>query len=340
MDLGELADGLLAAYKGSAPGASIGIVKDSCLVLARSYGLANLSTGEPITTATNFRLASLTKAFTAVCVLKLVEEGKLGLEDNLFDLIPGMPDYTKGVTLRMMLGHISGVPDYDNDVPADYPGQVHEDYIVLKIRAQSEPLFPPGTRFQYSNTGYVLLAQIVERVSGSTFPAFLRRNVFEPLGMAGSTMYSGERAPIPNRAYGYVRRDTSYSIEDQSSTSATLGDGCIYSSVDDMLKWDAALRACGILGRELLEQAFTPGCLSGGGRTEYSFGWFITELRGARVLHHSGGTAGFKHKLIRVPERGTAIIILTNRSGYDLSLPQEANETEDSKKLLEYFELI
>ncbi len=339
MEVEGRADELLAAYRGGAPGASIGIVRDGQLVLAKGYGLANLDTKAQISTATNFRLASLTKAFTAVCILKLIEEGKLGFQDTLFDLIPGMPGYTKQMSIRMILGHTSGVPDYDKDVPLDYPGQVHEDYVVLKTR-QSEPLFAPGTRFQYSDTGYVLLAQIVERASGTTFPYFLSKNVFGPLGMSTSTIYTGEGSPITNRAYGYAKKDFGYALEDQNSTSATLGDGCIYSSIDDMLKWDDALRARGIIRRELLEEAFTSGCLSDGSHTEYGFGWFITDFRGTRVLHHAGGTAGFQHKLIRVPEKQTTIVILTNRSGYDLTLPREATEADDSKKLLEYFALI
>ncbi len=340
MGLAEKADELLRAYSGSVPGASIAVVKEGKPALMKCYGLSNLENGKQITPSTNFRLASLTKAFTAVCVLKLVEDGKLGLEDRLSELIPGMPKYSKEITVRRMLGHTSGVPDYDNDVPADYPGQVHEDYVVLKTRAQLEPIFSPGSRFQYSNTAYVLLASIVERVSGISFPEFLKKAVFEPLRMKGSTMYAGEESPISNRAYGYTRRGGGFVCEDQSSTSATLGDGCIYSSVEDLLRWDSGLRGGGLVSEELLDLAFNPGTLADGRRTDYGFGWYIMDHNGTRVLHHAGDTAGFRHKLVRIPQLETAIIILTNRYDYDLSIPRQATEAEDSVRLIEHFSLL
>jgi len=340
MDLVDRANFLFQAYTGAVPGASIAIIRDGNILIKKSYGLAEVSTKTPVKASTNFRLASLTKAFTAICVMKLVEGREIRFEDRLSDLIPSLPKYTEEISVRQMLDHTSGLGDYENDVPEGFPGQVHEDYVVEKVRSMDSTYFPPGSRFLYSDTAYVLLAVIVERVSGVQFPRFVEREIFEPLGMGGSTLYGGEDSKIKHRAFGYTKLGDCYAFNDQSKTSATYGDGCIYSSVEDLLKWDQALNTEKLVGEEMLEAAFTPGRLSNSSPTEYGFGWFITNKDGRKILHHVGATAGFQHKFIRVPEEKLALIILTNRDTYDLTLEKMPTEGEDSVKLLEYFNLI
>ena len=302
--------------------------------------MAKVSPSTPVGASTNFRLASVTKAFTAMCVLKLVDSGKIRLGDRLSSFIPGLPGYADDITVRMMLGHISGLGDYESDVPEDYPGQVHEDYVVEKVRGLPSTYFPPGSGFLYSDTAYVLLGVIVERVSGVPFPRFVEREIFRPLGMAGSMLYEGEGAKIKDRAYGYTKSGATFKPNDQSKTSATLGDGCIYSSLNDLVKWDRALYSSKLVSEELLEEAFNPGKLSNGTLTEYGFGWFIITRNGVKVLHHAGETAGFQHKFIRVPEKRIALIILSNRDSWDLSLKKKPTEAEDTVGLLKYFDLI
>jgi CubicO group peptidase (beta-lactamase class C family) len=340
MSLGDRADALFSAYTGATPGASFAIVKNGELLLNRSYGFAEVSAGTAVRASTNFRLASVTKAFTAMCVLKLVDNGKIHLEDRLSAFIPGLPSYADDITVRQMLGHTSGLGDYESDVPEDYSGQVHEDYVVAKVRGFPSTYFPPGSRFQYSDTAYVLLAVIVECVSGVPFARYMEREIFTPLGMAGSRLYEGEGVKIRDRAYGYTRSGSSFRPNDQSKTSATLGDGCIYSSINDLVEWDLALNSGGFVSEDLLEEAFTQGRLTDGSPTEYGFGWFIINRRGVKILHHAGETAGFQHKFIRVPEERLAIIILTNRDSYDLSVPKRPTEAEDTVGLLQYFNLI
>jgi CubicO group peptidase (beta-lactamase class C family) len=293
-----------------------------------------------VRTSTNFRLASVTKAFTAMCVLKLVDNEKIHLDDRLSAFIPGLPSYADDITVRQMLDHTSGLGDYENDVPKDYPGQVHEDYVVKKVGGLPSTYFTPGSRFQYSDTAYVLLAIIVERVSGVPFSRYMEREIFAPLGMTGSRLYEGEGVKIKDRAYGYTRSGSGFRSNDQSKTSATLGDGCVYSSIHDLMKWDRALNSDGLVGDDLLAEAFSPGRLTDGSPTEYGFGWFIINRRGVKILHHAGETAGFQHKFIRVPEERLAIIILTNRDSYDLSVPKRPTEAEDTVGLLQYFNLI
>jgi CubicO group peptidase (beta-lactamase class C family) len=340
MSLSDRADTLFSAYSGIVPGVAVAIAKDGVALLKRSYGLAEISTRQPVFVSTNFRLASVSKAFTAMCVLRLVDAGRLSLGDRLSAFIPGLPEYADDITVMQMLGHTSMLGDYEGDVPLDYPGQVHEDYVVEKVRRLPSTNFPPGSRFQYSDTAYVLLAVIVERISGVPYSRFVEREIFKPLGMAGSMLYGGEGIQISERAYGYTRSGNGFKVNDQSKTSATLGDGCVYSSVDDLLKWDEALNSGNLIDADLLREAFSPGKLKDSTATEYGFGWFITSKGGVKILHHAGETAGFQHKFIRVPEKRLALIILTNRDSYDLTLPKQSTEGEDSVRLLEYFDLI
>ncbi len=340
MNLRDRSETLFSSYSGVVPGAAFALVKHGELIQSSGYGLANVSAGTPVGASTNFRLASVTKAFTAICVLKLVDSGKITLVDRLSSFIPGLPGYADDITVRMMLGHTSGLGDYESDVPEDYPGQVHEDYVVDKVRGLPSTYFPPGSGFQYSDTAYVLLGIIVERVSGVPFPLFIEREIFKPLGMVGSRLYAGEGVKINDRAYGYTNSGAAFKPNDQSKTSATLGDGCIYSSIDDLVKWDRALNSGEIVSEGLLEEAFSPGRLSNGTPTEYGFGWFIINRNGVKILHHAGETAGFQHKFIRVPEKRIALIILTNRDSWDLSLKKKPTEAEDTVGLLKYFDLI
>ena len=164
------------------PGASFAAIRDGEFLIKKSYGLANVSTKTPVKASTNFRLASVTKAFTAMCILKLIERGKVSFEDRLSDLIPSLPKYADEISVRQMLNHTSGLGDYENDVPEHFPGQVHEDYVLEKMRSMDSTYFPPGSRFLYSDTAYVLLAVIVERVSGIPFPQFVEGEIFKPLG--------------------------------------------------------------------------------------------------------------------------------------------------------------
>ena len=340
MSLSDRIDALFSAYTGIVPGASFAIVKEGELLLSKTYGLADVSGGTAVKASTNFRLASITKAFTAMCVLKLVDGGKLHLEDRLSAFIPGLQAYADDITVRQMLGHTSGLGDYENDVPEDYPGQVHEDYVVEKVRILPSTYFPPGSRFQYSDTAYVLLAVIVERVSGVHFQRYMEHEIFSPLGMSSSRLYEGEVLKVKNRAYGYTRSEGGFRSNDQSKTSATLGDGCVYSSINDLMKWDRSLNSGGLISDDLLREAFTPGRLTDGSPTEYGFGWFIINRHDVKILHHVGETAGFQHKFIRVPKHELAVIILTNRDSYDLSIPKQQTEAGDTIKLLEYFDLV
>jgi CubicO group peptidase (beta-lactamase class C family) len=309
-------DALLADYaRPGMPGASVLVVHDGRVAHAKGYGLAEVETARPVTPATNFRLASLSKQFTATAVMLLVADGRVRYDDEVAALLPGLPALARGVTVRQLLTHSSGLPDYEDFVPDSQTVQVHDADVPALIARAPGPMFAPGTRYHYSNTGYSLLALVVERASGERFADFLRRRVFAPLGMAGTVALEAGRSTVPHRAYGYTVSAAGVRRTDQSNTSATLGDGGIYSSVDDLARWDRALARHTLVSAEAQRLAWTPPTLPGGERTEYGFGWFIDQDRGARRLRHHGESRGFTNAILRYPERGLTVVVLTNRTG-------------------------
>ena len=313
-------DSLMARYAHpGGPGASLLVVRDEQVALAKSYGLANVERHEAVTPETDFRLASLSKQFTATAVMLLAADGKLRYDDPIASLLPGLPAYVRGVTVRHLLDHTSGLPDYERFVPDTQTRQVHDAEIPALLARDSALAFAPGTRYAYSNSGYVLLALLVERLGGRPFPDFLRARVFAPLGMAHTVAHVEGRDVVPERAYGYsvrggVRRT------DQSNTSATLGDGGIYASAADLARWDAALERHALVSAEAQRLAWTPPAIAGGpdgpfAGAGYGFGWFVDTDRGTTRLRHHGESRGFTNAVVRYPERRLAVWVLTNRSG-------------------------
>lgn len=296
------------------PGAVV-LVVDRDEVVTRSYGLAEIETARPVTPGTNFRLASLSKHFTATAITLLVADGKLRYDDALATALPGLPAWARGVTVRQLLHHTSGLPDYEEFVPDTQTAQVRDADVPRLIAQASGPRFAAGTKYDYSNTGYALLALIVERASGTRFADFLRERIFMPLGMTTTVAHEEGRSTVAERAFGYTVSDSGIRRTDQSSTSAVLGDGGIYSSVTDLLKWERALSAHTLVGRAEQELAWTAGTLVGGGSSGYGFGWFVNDDRGRKRLRHHGESRGFTNAILRYPERRLTIVVLTNRTG-------------------------
>jgi CubicO group peptidase (beta-lactamase class C family) len=307
-------DDLLAPFSGdSVPGASVLVVQDGRVTLARAFGMADLESGVPATTATNYRLASLTKQFTASAVLLLVRDGKLALETPLKEALPEFPEDGRSITLRHLLTHTSGVPDYEPFVPDTQSWQVRDRDVLEILTHTNGTDFPPGSAYSYSNSGYALLAMVVERVSGQSFAAFLHDRMFEPLGMGGTVAFEEGISTVSNRAFGYTIADGSGERTDQSTTSAVLGDGGVYSSVDDLAKWDDALARGLVLDSAEWREATTPARLTNGSATEYGFGWFVDSYRGRLRHRHGGDTRGFNNVIMRFPDDRLTIVVLTNR---------------------------
>jgi CubicO group peptidase (beta-lactamase class C family) len=301
-------DALMRDYDGAVPGASLLVIRDGHPILSRAYGLADVDGGIQATSATNYRLASVTKQFTATAILRLAEEGKLSLDDRLRQWLPSLPASLDTVTLRQLLTHTSGLIDYEDVMSPDTKEQLKDADVLRLLESQTGTYFVPGTSYRYSNSGYALLALIVERASGVSFATYLQQRVFEPLGMQATVAHEEGVSTISNRAYGHSLEDGKWTRTDQSTTSVVLGDGGVYSSIDDLAKWDAALYGT------FYAPAFVPATPTDDPKVAYGFGWRISEHRGERMVWHSGETRGFRNVLMRFPERRLTVVMLTNRN--------------------------
>jgi CubicO group peptidase (beta-lactamase class C family) len=306
-------DALMRDYQGSVPGASVLVVRDGQAMVRKSYGFADLETETAATPETNYRLASVTKQFTAAAIMLLAERGTLSYDDLITRFLPTLPSWANGITLRHLLTHTSGLLDYE-DLPADTTAQLLDRDVLGLLERQETTYFPPGTRYRYSNTGYAFLALIVEAASGQPFASFLRHEIFQPLGMRETVAHQQGISQVAHRAYGYSWSNGIFARTDQSRTSAVLGDGGIYSSIDDLLRWVTAMEKRRLLRADTLELAFRPATSTEDPAVRYGFGWRISEHRGRRMLWHSGETIGFRNVLMHFPEDGLSVIVLTNRN--------------------------
>ena len=308
-------DSLFSAYSGDrVPGASVVVIRDGQVILRRAYGMADLERRVPATPETDYRLASLTKQFTATAIMLLVKDGTLRYDQPIHDFFPDLPPATRSVTVRNLLNHTSGLIDYEDLIPDSRTTQLNDNDVLAYLAAKDSVYFPAGTAYRYSNSGYVLLGIIVARVSGTTLPDFLRARIFAPLGMRASVMHVEGKEAVSHRSYGYSPQGGGFTQTDQSVTSATLGDGGIYTNVDDLVRWDAALTNATLVDSASLTLATTPPQLPAGATTEYGFGWFVDTYRGEPRWRHTGETSGFRNAFQRYPRRRLSIIVLTNRS--------------------------
>jgi CubicO group peptidase (beta-lactamase class C family) len=327
------------------PGLAVLVRKDGRTVLARGYGVRDLRNRKPIDARTGFRLASMTKQMTAAAIMLLVRDGRLRYDDTLTRALPGFPAYGSGITIRHLLTHTSGLPDYEqlmDDVekekgPTWSPGhQIRDSEALALLEEETQGLFAPGTRWAYSNSGYVVLGLIAARAAGQPFGDVLRERIFAPLGMARTLAHEKGRNEVPDRAYGHSKEAAGFRETDQSSTSATLGDGGVYSCLEDLARWDEALRTNALLSREEGAEALAPLRLADGSEPRwpegdeggdnlapgrpvaYGFGWFTDPWRGHDRAWHHGETMGFRSIVERFPADDLTVIILANRGDLDL----------------------
>lgn len=305
-------DRLMQKYDGDVPGASLLVLKDGKPLIRRGYGLANLEQREQASPATNYRLASVTKQFTAAAILLLAEDGKLKLDDSIRRWLPSLPATAGEVTLRELLSHTGGLIDYEDLIPAGTTRQLDDNDVLRMLSATPKSYFAPGSAYRYSNSGYVLLGLVVEQASGESLPAFLQQRIFQPLHMDHTLMYVRGGPEVSHRAYGYSAENSVWKRTDQDLTSATRGDGGIYSSIDDMARWDAALYDDRLLGDASRKLAFSPHAKVTGEPYEasYGFGWRIT----GDTLWHSGESIGFRNVIVRWPQQHLTVILLSNRN--------------------------
>jgi CubicO group peptidase (beta-lactamase class C family) len=336
-----------------APGLAVAIRKNGRALLLKGYGVRDLRTNAKIDSITNFRLASFTKQFTATAVMLLVRDGKLRYDQTLTEIFPDFPGYGKNLTVRNLLNHTGGLPDYEDlmDAAEKEKGplwspehQVQDDEVLALLKKEAKGKFAAGTSWSYSNSGYVVLGLMVAKASGQSYGDFLHARIFAPLHMDHTIVYQKGKNEVTNRAFGHSRDGDSFKEADQSSTSATLGDGGIYSNLEDLAKWDDALGNHTLLSADEMAPALVPAKLANGKPTlwpqeanddnldpgkpvSYGFGWFLDPYRGHPRMWHTGSTMGFRTIIERLTADQLTIIILSNRSDLD---PQAlAIETAD-----------
>jgi len=325
------------------PGLAVRVRQNGKTVLERGYGVTDLRTKIKIDAHTNFRLASFTKQFTAMAIMVLVHDGKLRYDETLAKMFPDFPAYGKAITVRNLLNHVSGLPDYEDLMEAAGKAngpkwsperQIQDDEVLELLKKAEAGKFAPGTSWAYSNSGYVLLGLIVAKTSGKTYGEFLHERIFAPLKMNHTIVYQKGKNEVANRAYGHSKEDGELKETDQSSTSATLGDGGIYSNLEDLAEWDKALRKHMLVSEKEMQPALAPVKLNDGSEPHwpkepngdnlhpgksvcYGFGWFLDPYNGHPRMWHTGSTMGFRTVIERFLGENLTIIILSNRTDLD-----------------------
>lgn len=321
-------DSLFSRYNVSTPGVAVAVVKDGKIILQKGYGIANLEYDIPITPATVFHVASVSKQFTAFSIYLLEKQGKLSLDDDIRKYIPELPDFGRTVRIKHLLAHTSGIRD--QWALLTLAGWRMDDVIttehILKILSRQQELnFEPGSQFGYSNSGFTLLAEVVTRVSGKSFPAFTKESIFDPLGMTNTLFYDDFEKIVKNRAYSYEIKDGQYRKKNLNYSNA--GATSLFTTVEDLSKWAMNFQQPVVGDAELIARFNEPSTLNNGQRVlhaviegDSSFhakGQLIRNYRGVDVYNHSGHDAGFRTFLIRIPDKHLSIITLSNDEHYE-----------------------
>lgn len=310
------------------PGLAVLVRKDGRTVFQRGYGVADLRYLRKIDDKTDFRLASFTKQFTAMAIMLLVHDGKLRYDEPITDVFPNFPAYGRAITIRHLLTHTGGLPDYEDLMGSNWTAlhQIQDDDVLSLLEHQAAPKFAAGTKWAYSNSGYVVLGLVIAKVSGVPFWEFLHDRIFGPLAMHQTIAFMKGMNVVPHRAFGHTKEASGFVETDQSSTSATLGDGGVYSNLEDLAKWDAALAAHTLLGEKEKQAALTPVKLNDqseptaeGKPVSYGFGWFLDSYKGHARMWHSGSTMGFRTVIDRFTGEKLTVVILCNRTDLDPS---------------------
>ena len=302
-------------YKAGEPGATVIVVKDGKTVLRKGYGIADTVGMKPMSGDAAMRLGSITKQFTAVAILMLVEEGKLALTDDITRFFPDYPTRGKTITVEHLLTHTSGIVSYTSRL--DYPLTMARDVTVAQMidSFKNEPLeFEPGTAYRYNNSGYFLLGAIIEKVSGQPYAKFLEQRIFVPLEMENTAYEGFERGKAP-RAAGHSPGEKGFGHSAALSMTQPYAAGALVSTVDDLARWDAAITQGKLLAPASWRRAFTPYTLAGGKSTGYGYGWEVRRLQGAQVVGHGGGINGFATYALRLPEEKVFVAVLSNADG-------------------------
>jgi len=316
-------DKLFASWdKTTSPGAALAVVKDGKIVYERGYGMAKLEDGIVNTPDKVFDIGSVSKQFTAACVAMLVRDGKVRVEDDIRKYLPEIPAYGKPVTVSHLLHHTSGIRDYNALLslagfrPESDSPTVEE--AVEIIRRQKKLNYTPGEEYSYTNSGFFLLSQIVERVSGKSLNAFAQERIFKPLGMTKTLFQDDHTQIIKDRATGYTQAEGGGGFKINLSNWDETGDGNVYTTVRDLYLWDQAFYT-GTLGKDLTDMLQTTGVLNSGKAIDYAWGLVMRDYKGLKLVEHGGAWVGFRAVIVRFPEQKLSVIILANLDSIDPS---------------------
>jgi CubicO group peptidase (beta-lactamase class C family) len=307
-------DSLFASLDGTAsPGCAVGVVQNARFLHRRGYGMADLERRVAITPSTVFYTGSVSKQFTAMTIALLARDGRLSLDDPARKYVPEIPEAGAGITIRHMVHHQSGLREkWDLLLLSGFrqSNLVTQDDVLDLVKRQRELNFPPGDDYLYSNTAYDLLATVVQRVSGKSIRQFAAERIFGPLGMERSQYLDDQSLLVPDRALGYSVAGGR--ISQNPAYVETVGSGSVYSTVDDMARWDESFYSASLGDQELLRLVQTPGRLNDGAQPSYAFGLMVDTWRGLRRVHHGGALAGYRATIVRFPDPHFSVIILCN----------------------------
>lgn len=332
-------DSLMSSiYHKDFPGAAIAIVKNGEVFFKKGYGIANTDTKDLITSSTNFNICSMTKQFAAYGILKLAGEKKLSLNDKISKYFPDFNSKVANqVSIRNLLTHSSGIVDHYDYVDKALFKEFWDKDVLNAIKSVDSVYFPDGSKYRYSNTAFCLLSQIIEHVSGQPYPAFIQENIFRPLKMNNSDVIK-PHFKISHRALGYEFENDSFKIADagESLFFSTMGDGGVYTSIDDYLKWVMAIQNGKVLDPEIIKEAQSAQFTIDAKRNlSYGYGWFVAGYGENKIVYHTGSNGGFRTIIFMIPSKKYSVVIFSNRTGIDLEdLVREINKIfkiDDSK---------
>lgn len=298
-------------FENNGPGAVFLVAKNGKILYEKAFGLSNLELQVPMQTDNVFEIGSMTKQFTAVSILMLMEEDKLGLEDEITQYIPDYPTYGHRITIHHLLTHTSGIKDFTRVKGLNAIAQNDMEPMEIINFFKDEPMdFAPGMEFKYNNSGYVLLGYVIEKASGMSYEDFVEQRIFKKLDMS-SSRYASHSEVVLKRAYGYHKRED-YSNARHISFSIPYASGSLMSTVTDMLRWEEAIKNHVLLSKETTQMAFTNYTLNNGDRIHYGYGWHIKELDDVLSYEHGGSIFGFKSMGVYLPQEDIYVIGLSN----------------------------
>jgi CubicO group peptidase (beta-lactamase class C family) len=315
-------DQLFAQWdKPDSPGAAVAVVKDGAVAYQKGYGSANLEYDIPIVPSSVFNIGSVSKQFTTFAVTTLAQQGKLSLDDDIRQYVTEVPDFGKTITIRHLMNHTSGLRSHwplfalagwrlNDDVTTN-------DDVLRMVERQRELNFDPGDEYLYCNTGYTLLAELVDRVTGMSFRDYTQKHIFEPLGMNDSHFHDDHEMIIKNRTYAYKLRDGV--LKKSISNNEVVGNGHLYTTAEDLTKWMVNLKSGAIGGKAVIEQMEEPGVLNNGDTLTYALGLVVNEYRGLRRIGHGGSHSSYRAYLGYFPERDFGVVVLSNLGSFNPS---------------------